>query len=200
MPYNPEIHHRRSIRLKNYDYTSQGAYFITIVTQNREHFFGEIINGSMHLNECGKIAQHCWLDIPNHFPNTQLDEFVIMPNHVHGIIYINDNDFIGEYDVGANDVGVYDVGGNDVGVYDVGANNNSPLPKRPRGTSKTIGSIVRGFKIGVTKWFRQHTNIYNVWQRNYYKRIIRNDFELKNIRQYIINNPSNWQQNHENFK
>ena len=185
MPYSAEIHHRRSIRLKNYDYSSQGAYFITIVTQNRECIFGEIINGSMHLNDYGKIIQHCWLEILNNFPNAQLDEFVIMPNHVHGIIFILENSESDSNINRANDI--------------VGANDYSPLRNRPCGTSKKIGSIVRGFKIGVTKWFREHTDIYNVWQRNYYERIIRNDYELNNIRRYIIENPLNWA-NDENFK
>ena len=79
-----------SIRLQGYDYSKSGAYFITIVTQNRENLFGKIINGEIKLNDGGKIVQQCWMDIPNHFPNTQLDEFAIMPNHIHGIIVLND--------------------------------------------------------------------------------------------------------------
>lgn len=86
MKYNPEIHHRRSIRLKGYDYSQPGAYFVTIVTHQRQCLFGEIVNNEMILNDYGKIAAQCWNDIPKHFPNAILDEFVIMPNHIHGII------------------------------------------------------------------------------------------------------------------
>jgi len=143
-------HNRQSIRLQGYDYTQPGAYFITIVTHDRACLFGEIVNGEMRINECGERAQQCWLEIPDHFPQTQLDEFVIMPDHIHGIIIINDFPM-------------------------VGAKNFSPLPfesssrscqSSPRSNitpfrspSQTIGSIVRGFKIGVTKWMRQNTDI-----------------------------------------
>ncbi len=173
MKFDPEKHHRRSIRLKGYDYSQPGAYFITICTKNRKFLFGNVINGKMILNDAGQIAQKCWLEIPNHYPNVILDEFIIMPNHIHGIIIIN-----------------------------VGANNNSPPhinnnpPQQPslfRSPSGTIGSIIRGFKIGVTKWFRQNTDIYDVWQRNYYEHIIRNEQELNKIREYIINNPLKWE-------
>jgi len=178
MKYDPEKHNRRSIRLKNYDYSKSGAYFITICTKNRQCLFGEIVNGEMILNDGGKIVEKCWIDIPEHFPNAILDEFIIMPNHIHGIIILNELDFD---NVGANM------------VVDVGANNHSPPQNdRPHGTTRTIGSIIRGFKIGVTKWFRQNSNIHTVWQRNYYDHIIRNEIELIKIRKYIINNPRNW--------
>jgi len=91
MKYHPEKHHRRTIRLRGYDYAKAGAYFITIVTQNREHIFGEIANGELMMNENGEIAKQYWLEIPLHFPNVSLDKFLIMPNHIHGIIIINDN-------------------------------------------------------------------------------------------------------------
>ena len=198
MKYDPKKHNRRSIRLKNYDYSKSGAYFITICTKNRQCLFGEIVNGEMILNDGGKIVEKCWIDIPEHFPNAILDEFIIMPNHIHGIIILNELDFD---NVGAN-MGanvVVDIGANmvvDIGanmMVDVGAKNFSPLQnERPHGTTRTIGSIIRGFKIGVTKWFRQNSNIHTVWQRNYYDHIIRNEIELIKIRKYIINNPRNW--------
>jgi REP element-mobilizing transposase RayT len=91
MPYNPQIHHRRSIRLKGYDYSQAGLYFITICTQNRECLFGEIRSPEMILNDAGNIANECWLVIPNHFPNVVLHEFIVMPNHIHGIVeYVYD--------------------------------------------------------------------------------------------------------------
>lgn len=86
MSYNPLIHHRRSIRLKGYDYSQAGLYFITIVCQDRAHLFGKIKNGEMVLNDAGCIADECWLEITNHFPNVVLREFVVMPNHIHGIV------------------------------------------------------------------------------------------------------------------
>ncbi|NIK73953.1 REP element-mobilizing transposase RayT [Thermonema lapsum] len=181
--------------MRGYDYSKPGAYFITIVTHNRQCLFGEIKNGAMVLNDAGFIARKYWLEIPSHFPHTQLDEFIIMPNHIHGIIIICDNEH-----VGAKNTDI--VGAKNIDIV-VEAKNFSPLqqtPKplvtstnqQPQSPSRTIGSIIRGFKIGVTKWFRQNTDIYNVWQRNYYEHIIRNEKEFNNIRRYIINNPVNW--------
>ena len=140
MPYNPTIHHRRSIRLKGYDYSQAGMYFVTICVQNHSCLFGKIVGGDMVLNDIGKIVEKCWLEIVQHYPNAILHEYIVMPNHVHGIIELTND-------------------GNDT----VGAKNFSPL----RGTSRTIGAIVRGFKIGVTKQLG-----YSVWQRNYWENII----------------------------
>ena len=88
MKYNPAVHHRRSIRLKGYDYSSAGAYFITAVLQHRAHLFGSVNENGVQLSEAGKIAHRCWEEIPNHFPNTAVDEFVIMPDHMHGIVVV----------------------------------------------------------------------------------------------------------------
>jgi putative transposase len=186
MPYDPTRHHRRSIRLKGYDYTQPGAYFVTLVTHERMPLFGEIVNGEMRLNDIGRVAERCWLDIPSHFPHVALDAFVIMPNHVHGILWIVESP--------PETPEMPEM---------VGAKNFSPLPppssaERPRGTSKTIGSIVRGVKIGVTQWVRQNTDIYIVWQRNYYDRIIRNERALNAIRRYILENPLRWHLDREN--
>jgi len=128
-----------------------------------------------------------------HFPHVDLDEFIVMPNHVHGIMIVTD-------------------------TVDAGAKHFSPLPQpnvlhsqrippshleqrsgqRPWGTSKTIGSVVRGFKIGVTKWMSKHSNVHNVWQRNYYEHIIRNERSLHRLREYIVNNPAQWEMDQEN--
>ena len=198
MKYNPDIHpRRRSIRLKGYDYSRPGAYFVTICTQDRQCLFGKVVDGEMRLNRLGAIAHQCWQNIPGHFPHVALDTYVIMPNHVHGIIWI------------VNDPNEPT---NDVGAKTVGAKNFSPLRSpnhahgqwtnddspRPLGTSKTIGSIVRGFKIGVTKWARQHGNIPVVWERNYYEHIVRDENELNRIREYINNNPLNWAMDQDN--
>lgn len=205
--YNPQMHNRRSIRFKGYDYTQAGLYFITICCQNRACLFGEIENGKMMLNDAGAIANDCWLNIPNHFPNAILHEYVIMPNHVHGIIELvgannhspNTNHHSPE-SVGANhhspenvpvigDDRAKNVSPKNVSVIgDNRAKNVSPL----RSPSKTVGSVVRGFKIGVTKWMRQNTDTFHIWQRNYWEHIIRDDKSHENISQYIINNPTKW--------
>ncbi|WP_197910303.1 transposase [Desulfosarcina ovata] len=123
----------------------------------------------MRLNDAGQKAHDCWHEIPEHFPHVSLDEFVVMPNHVHGILFMKE------------------------GVT-VGAKNFSPLQPdhQPHGTSKTIGSVIRGFKIGVTKWMRENTPIHNVWQRNYWEHIIRSEPELSGLREYIRNNQVRW--------
>ncbi|SOD18826.1 transposase [Pedobacter xixiisoli] len=172
---------RHSIRLRGYDYSQEGLYFITINCQDRAHRFGKIVNGQMLLNDAGRQAQICWLAIPEHFTNVVLHEFVVMPNHVHGIIEIN------APAVGAN---------HHLPLYDINLSNgiraNHDLPLR-HGTSQTIGSMVRGFKIGVTKWFITNYNIKNIWQRNYYEHIIRDENAYQNISNYIENNPLNSQ-------
>ena len=170
---------RRSIRLRGYDYSQAGAYFITICTQNRRCLFGTIEEDGMVLNDAGRTAADCWLQIPDHFPNIKLDEWMVMPNHIHGILVI-----------------VY----SSANAVPVEANNYSPLrapqppPQRPTGTSRTIGSMVRGFKIGVTKWYRQRSDTSQIWQRNYWEHIIRNEPELNRIRRYIVDNPMQWEQ------
>ncbi len=169
MKYKPKIHHRRTIRLKGYDYSRPGAYFATICTNNRQCLFGRIADSQMALNNAGLTAVQCWQAIPDHFPHVQLDAFVVMPNHVHGILFIVDTP---------------------ARAKNAGAKNISPLQpgERPRGTSKTLGSIIRGFKSGVTKWMRANTKIHDVWQPNYWEHIIRDEPELNRIREYIYNN------------
>ncbi|MEH2465842.1 transposase [Nostoc sp.] len=90
MPYDPRIHQRRSIRLKGHDYTQPGAYFITLCTQARQCLFGNVVKGKMQLNYLCHIAFNCWEAIPDHFPHIELDTFVVMPNHLHGILVITD--------------------------------------------------------------------------------------------------------------
>lgn len=186
MKYNPQKHHRKSIRLKGYDYSQAGLYFITICIHNRECLFGEIENGIMIMNDMGKIADQCWAEIPRHFPNAVLHEYIIMPNHIHGIIeLVGAKNFSPENKISPENE---HPSKNNSSENNIGAKNISPL----RSPSKTIGSIVRGFKIGVTKWVRQNTNFETIWQRNYYEHIIRNEQSYNNISDYIINNPARW--------
>ncbi|UMX47737.1 MAG: hypothetical protein L7H18_04835 [Candidatus Nealsonbacteria bacterium DGGOD1a] len=163
--YDSEIHHRRTIRVKGYDYSQDGAYFVTVCAQNRQCLFGSIADAKMELNKAGEIVNNCWYEIPKHYPFVILDEFVVMPNHFHGIIIIQNREWKRER-----------------------ANNHSPLQMQNAGTSKTVGAIIRGYKIGVTKLLGKP-----IWQRNYYEHIIRNDDDLDRVREYIINNPLNWE-------
>lgn len=146
MSYNPLIHHRRSIRLKGYDYSQAGLYFITIVCQDRAHLFGKIKNGEMVLNDAGCIADECWLEITNHFPNVVLREFVVMPNHIHGIVELK-TEFAAA--VGANHhsppipIPIQTDDGN--GAVDGNGAKNFSLLRSP---SKTIGRLYVDIKLG----------------------------------------------------
>jgi len=163
-------YNRCSIRLKNYDYSSPGTYFITICTYNRQCLFGEIVNGEIRLNEYGEIANKYWYEIPKHYTNTQLDEYVIMPNHIHGIIFI----------VGA--------------IHELPLQQNE-FPQLIQRRKMLLPKIIGRFKMNAAKQINQIRQNHGipVWQRNYYEHIIRNDNELNKIREYIINNPLTWQ-------
>ncbi len=187
MKYDPQKHHRVSIRLKGYDYTLAGAYFITIVAYKREMLFGEIVNGVMRLNRRGEIVREEWFASVNIRKEIKLfeDEFVVMPNHAHGIVWIVEDDSRFTIDRG-HPAGA----GRDV----VGADGRPPLRLKP----KSLSSFVAGFKSSVTKRIRDELNETGIWQRNYYDRIIRNDKELNAIRDYIESNPRNWAEDEEN--
>ncbi len=298
--YNPNIHHRRSIRLKGYDYSQAGLYFITICCHNRICRFGAVVDGKMILNDAGRIADSCWLEIPKHFPNAVLHEYIIMPNHVHGIIELTDSTMdVQTVGVGNNTVGVGNnnvrvgnnnvrVGNNNVrmGNNNVRVENNNvrvenfqPVQNKfQKMIPRSIGSIVKGYKIGVTKRLRtvgvennnvrvgnnnvgvennnvrvenntvrvgnnnvgvennnvgvgnntvgvennnvrvenfqplqpnyhqpvqpnyhqpvpdRHQPVQQIWQRNYYEHIIRNEQSYLRIAEYIINNPTQWKE------
>ncbi len=173
------IPNRRSIRLAGYDYADAGLYFLTIcVNDKKQAIFGKIENNVALLNNIGRIAERCWLEIPQHFKNVVLHEYVIMPNHIHGIIEL----------VGAN---------NHSPENDNRQNSHENIKKwgniagekcfAPAGTSRTIGSIVRGFKIGVTKQLG-----YSIWQRNYFEHIVRSADDYIRISTYIAQNPQKW--------
>ncbi|NJC89138.1 MAG: transposase [Desulfuromonas sp.] len=175
MPYHPDVHRRRSLRLSNYDYTATGAYFVTICAWQRECLFGEIVNEGMRLNDIGVIVQQSWINLPDHFPHVALDEFVVMPNHVHGIIVLKDNC---------------------ISVASVGAQHAAPLHVKstPHVMPGSLGAVIRSFKSAVTKHINIHRNTptHPVWQRNYYEHVIRNDNDLAMIREYIAANPAKW--------
>ena len=203
MRYDPERHHRRSIRLKDCDYTRMGAYFVTLCTQGRVCLFGEIVAGEMRLNEYGEIVQKEWFRSAEIRREIVLfsDEFVVMPNHIHGIVRIveSPNAHVGATGptAGATDA---TVGATDAtaGATDatVGATGRSPL----QGPAKrSLASFVAGFKSAVTKRIndRRGTPGATVWQRNYYEHIIRHAESLNRIRAYILDNPLQWHLDHE---
>jgi REP element-mobilizing transposase RayT len=176
-PYNPHIHHRRSIRLTGYDYTQAGAYFITICTHKRDFLFGEIVDGAMYLNELGNIAADCWYSLRRHFPHISLAEWVIMPNHMHGIV------IIGRGEAFAKDI-----------LVAAGISVNDP-PLRPNGTKPgSVGAIVQNYKSITTRKINKQRSTagVSVWQRNYWEHIIRNEQAYQRIANYIINNPGQW--------
>ncbi|MEO6903836.1 MAG: transposase [Bacteroidia bacterium] len=190
MNYNSQIHHRRSIRLKGYDYSRAGLYFITICCNDRKCLFGEIRNRQMILNKYGTIAYNEWIKTSEIRNNIELDEFIIMPNHIHGIIILNNNgrgELHSPNNPTTNNINEIHSPNNNL-TNIIQGECNSPL----RSPSNTIGAIVRGYKSSVTK----QLNLLNigcvVWQRNYYEIIIRDEQSYKNISNYIINNPAKW--------
>lgn len=181
--YNPNIHHRRSIRLKGYDYTQAGLYFITICCQDRICRFGMVENGEMILNEYGQIAHDEWMKLAERFPNFELDVYQIMPNHIHGIIMLND--------VGAGFTPVHHV---ETSQNDADANIRSTARVAPTSVSDIVGaykSLVANGCLNIYK--SKNETMGKLWQRNYYEHIIRNEQSYQTISAYIINNPAKWQ-------
>jgi putative transposase len=171
MPYDSVIHHRRSIRLPGYDYAQAGWYFITICTQHRKCLFGDIVDGQVWLNASGKMVQAVWCAIPLHYEGINIDTFVIMPNHLHGIMIIENNEKDGT-----------------APVVDIGLARGLSLP-----------DVVQRFKTLTTKKYTDGVKRSGwspfpgrLWQRNYWERIIRNEPELDRIREYIQTNPACW--------
>lgn len=214
MKYNPQIHHRRSIRLKGYDYSQAGAYFITIDCKDLICRFGKIENNEMVLNEFGLLAYNEWAALPERYENVELDVFQIMPNHMHGIIVLKP--------VGAtlavahpNTTGKALVGAGFTPAQNTPA-QNTPMQIEQLGTERhesgdddwatarvaptttaAIGDIVGAYKSLVINLCidicnLQHIRLGKFWQRNYYEHIIRHEQSYKNISNYIINNPATW--------
>ena len=192
MPYDPERHHRRSIRLPGYDYTQDGAYFVTLVAANRECLFGDVVDGHVVLSTCGKIVDWFWRDIPRHAAYVRLDAYVVMPNHVHAVLWIAN--------VGATQTYKPVDGGpvflEESGIRDKGSPGfASPLPDRAIGpASHSVGAIIGNYKSVTTRRINQVRKSAGavVWQRNYYEHIVRSEEELHRICTYIQNNPAQW--------
>jgi REP element-mobilizing transposase RayT len=179
MPFNPDVHHRRSIRLQGYDYTQAGAYFVTICTGQKQCILGEVVDGAVVLSRYGRLAVMCWEWLAQHYPYVELDAWVVMPNHLHGIIVISD----------AEDADGLSRGGSRTAPTTPDA-TAATAPKR-----KTLGRLIGAFKTVSTKCVNQlyHSPGEVFWQRNYYEHIIRNTADLKRIREYILYNPMRWE-------
>jgi REP element-mobilizing transposase RayT len=183
MKYNPDIHHRRSVRLRGYDYSGAGLYFITICTKNRECLFGEIENGKMRLNEAGKMLQMTWCDLPNRFNNLSINvnEFIVMPNHIHGLTTLSCR--------------------GEICLRPSSSATQGDNKDRPYGTQlHSLGRIIQAFKsITIHKYIQEvrHSSWPSfpgkLWQRNYRDHIIRDESDLATIRKYIANNPVLWE-------
>ncbi len=171
---------RHSIRLKDYDYSQPGGYYVTICVQDRQCLFGEVVNLEMQVNQFGKIVKECWEEIPKKYRNVEKDVFVVMPNHVHGIIIVNDSE-MNDDNVGA--------------IHELPLQTNYMVQRRRMLLPKIIGR----FKMNSAKRINEIRNSAgaSLWQRSYYEHIIRNDEELNRIREYIINNPARWLQDEE---
>ncbi|MYC75248.1 transposase [Candidatus Poribacteria bacterium] len=177
---NPGPPRRRATRLRDYDYSQSGAYFVTICAQHRKCLFGTIIDGRMQLNKIGQIIVECWNHIPQHFPSVELCDYVIMPNHIHGIIVQNI------------------VGARSPRPTKETQNHPHEIPqsnRRGEVPSPSLGKIIAYFKYQSTKHINQSRNMpgTRIWQRNYHDHIIRDAPDLQRIRQYIQDNPMKWE-------
>lgn len=170
--YDPDRHHRRSIRLRGYDYTMAGVYFVTICVQGRQCLFGDVTDGVMQWNDAGRIVADTWQWLADQYPHVELDEWVVMPNHLHGIIVITDGR----------------------GGSCKGGSRTAPTARKP------LGRIIGAFKTVSTKHINimRATTGCPVWQRNYYEHIIRDEKSLSRIRDYIANNSRQWPFDHDN--
>ena len=180
MKFNRIITNRRSIRLKEYDYSQEGYYYITVCTKNRECWFGDVVSSKIKLSDLGKIVYDEWLKTEQIRDNVETDIFVVMPNHIHGIVIINDNV---DSHVGAPRWGAQNI--------DMRARHRH-APTNKYWKPNSLGSIINQFKSVVTKRIHSIGHHNFAWQRNYYEHIIRNENELNKIQEYIINNPLQW--------
>lgn len=180
MDSDSDLHRRHSIRLNEYDYTQPGAYFLTLCTQERECLFGGVANGELQLNGYGEIVGDEWLKSAQIRAEISLDEFVVMPNHLHGIVMISAQSSA-ETNASTN--------GRVTGPSLAGLRMmRGPIPR-------SLASLIAGFKSSVTRKINEvrGTPRAVVWQRNYYEHIIRNDETLNRAREYIANNPLKWE-------
>ncbi len=171
--YDSNIHHRRSIRLPDYDYKQSGVYYVTLCVAGRQCLLGEISDDAMVLNTLGCVVDECWLWLQNQYPYIELDAYVVMPNHLHGVIIIMD---------------------------DAGCRGGSRTAPTQGPEVKPLGRLIGAFKTTSTKRINKirGTSAERFWQRNYYEHIVRNEADWNRIHQYIATNPQSWSQDSEN--
>jgi REP element-mobilizing transposase RayT len=167
--FDPHVHHRRSVRLAGYDYAQGGAYFVTICSHQKRMVFGRVREGVAQSNEYGRIVSECWTEIPQHFPHVDLEEWIVMPNHLHGIM-----------------------------VFTTDALANGVLPRFGESKRGAVATVINRFKGAVTRRVaklrqEQERAAVIVWQKGFHERVIRDAREFEMKRRYIIENPSRWQ-------
>ena len=196
MTYDPAQHHRRSIRLQGHDYAQPGAYFVTICTQNHEYLFGDIADGEMVLNEAGQMVRGMWDELPLYYPGIETDAFIVMPNHIHGIITIRLPEAGSPLSPGLRACPPLHPPG-----------HPPPPAGQPQGVAPTtimsLPDVVHRFKTLTTKRYTDAVKHGGwkpfpgrLWQRNYWEHIVRTERELHRIREYIVNNPAKWESDH----
>lgn len=171
MPYDPQRHHRRTLRLRNTTYAARGSYYVTICTQHRRQIFGNVRRRAIVLNDIGRIVSRCWFSLPEHYAHVRLDAFVVMPDHVHGILTFDGTHV--EPNQGVDDVSE--------GVA-------------PRLRPGSLPVVIRAFKSAATREVNlmRNTPGASLWQHRYYEHIVRDDADMERIRRYIANNPARW--------
>ena len=165
---------RKSPRLPGYDYRQEGAYFVTICTHQRLQIFGSVVNEAIQLSDIGKIAYDLWTTIPEHHTNIILDAYVVMPNHMHGIVFITDQPTI-------------DMTHTSFAAHETRTQHNGMR-------SRTLGAVIGSYKSAVSRKINQVTGLVApiVWQSSFHDHIIRNDESLNRIREYVYTNPMRW--------
>ncbi len=184
MIYDPQKHHRRSIRLKGYDYSQQGAYFITICTKDRHCYFGDIADSKMVLNDAGTMINRWVKELPNKFPDIDCDVFQVMPNHFHAIVINHGHPVGADPRVGPNGIPNKPISNPQI----LDEHKGSPLYRVIQWfKTMTTNEYIRGVRnAGWPEFYGK------LWQRNYWEHIIRDQRSFDHITQYIINNPENW--------
>ena len=167
MTFDPQRHHRQSIRLPGYDYAQPAAYFVTVVTQGRERLLGRSENGEVQLSDAGRMVDACWHEL-GHFETVEADAFIVMPNHVYGVLVLREAR---------------------------GGHAGPPLPAIIRGfKSMTTNAYIKGVKEHGWQPFDRR-----FWQRGYYEHVIRDEEDLRRVREYIVSNPARWHDDPENL-
>lgn len=183
---------RKYIRLTNWDYSSEGVYFITICCHDRHSFFGKIEDNEMILSEIGSIASKYWMEILNHFPHVKLDEFVVMPNHIHGIIIL-DYSLVGtRHGVSLHSPSCDNVGSCHGMTLPSNQRSNQNINQFSKPVKNSISVIINQYKSSVKRWCNKNASNQFRWQSRFYDQILNDENSIDMIREYIYNNPKNW--------